>query len=51
MKAKMLSPEKDKKNINHIPMDASEKVAEIIAYVVLVLLALMAILPCLHVIS
>ncbi|MCQ2453802.1 MAG: carbohydrate ABC transporter permease [Clostridia bacterium] len=51
MKAKTLSPEKDKKNINHIPMDASEKVAEIIAYVVLVLLALMAILPCLHVIS
>ena len=40
-----------KKNINHIPLDTSEKAAEIIAYVVLGILSLLAILPCLHVVS
>ena len=40
-----------KKNINHIPLDTSEKAAEIIAYAVLGLLSILAILPCLHVVS
>lgn len=40
-----------KKDINHIPMDASEKAAEVIAYAVLIILSLLAILPCLHVFS
>ena len=40
-----------KKNINHIPLDTSEKAAETIAYVVLGILSLLAILPCLHVVS
>ena len=42
-----------KKNriVNRIPLDASEKVVIGISYVVLTLFALVAILPCLHVIS
>ena len=40
-----------KKDINHIPLDRSEKAAEIIAYTVLIILSLLAILPCLHVFS
>ena len=39
------------KNLNHVPLDASEKVFIGIAYVVLTLFALVALLPCLHVIS
>jgi putative aldouronate transport system permease protein len=40
-----------KKKTSHIAFDASEKMAGMIAHVFLVLFALLAILPCLHVIS
>ncbi len=36
---------------NRIPKDTSEKIMSVIAYIVMTLLALVAILPCLHVIS
>lgn len=39
------------KRVNHIPLDASEKVVITIAHIVLTLFALLAILPCLHVVS
>ncbi len=40
----------NKKIQNTIPMDTSEKVMQVIAYVIMILLSLMAILPCLHVV-
>lgn len=36
---------------NHIPLDTSEKVVIVLAHVVLTLFSLIAILPCLHVVS
>ena len=40
-----------KRIVNRIPLDSSEKVVIVISYVVLTLFALIAILPCLHVVS
>lgn len=51
MMKKQINAAGGKKVSNRIPRDTSEKIAEVLAYVILTTLALLAVIPCLHVIS